>query len=464
MELSRLRWVAPFFVMGSLLGAVPPAQWVPARWHWTDPSTLDLLAGSPINCLLLKSYNPAFVQKAAERGIATLAVLTPGVDPAEAARQAVQAKLQGVVLEGDFPDAAAERVKDLLAGSHAVVVQLTARNKMKLGGPDPIVGTYQGVWPGIQVAENGEAKAAPSGNPWIDTNSGFIRSVRVWGSPAIWIGNLPPERTIVTGQRYLQVISDAEVYGARWIVALDQDFANRLQHGDAAARQDWQRIGQYLKYFEDHRDWRSWSPYGQLAVVQDPKNGGLLSGGIIDMIAAKHTPVRPVPLALLSQDSLKGASMAVDVDPQALTPAQRAVLQSFTRGGGTLLSGPPGWKDSVAGNSITLDKAELDRLNDIWHDVQSMIGRKNLGARLFNVASMLSFLESSPDGKQVVVHLINYSGYPIENVTVHMLSEYHHARLITPEGVRKDLELYKTEEGSGVDIDAVSVCATLELD
>src|SRR5579885_2304189 len=193
MELSRLRWVAPFFVMGSLLGAVPPAQWVPARWHWTDPSTLDLLAGSPINCLLLKSYNPAFVQKAAERGIATLAVLTPGVDPAEAARQAVQAKLQGVVLEGDFPDAAAERVKDLLAGSHAVVVQLTARNKMKLGGPDPIVGTYQGVWPGIQVVENGEAKAAPSGNPWIDTNSGFIRSVRVWGSPAIWIGNLPPE-------------------------------------------------------------------------------------------------------------------------------------------------------------------------------------------------------------------------------------------------------------------------------
>jgi hypothetical protein len=44
----------------------------------------------------------------------------------------------------------------------------------------------------------------------------------------------------------------------------------------------------------------------------------------------------------------------------------------------------------AAARQITLDKAELDRLNDIWHDVQTMTGRKNLGARLFNVSSMLS--------------------------------------------------------------------------
>ena len=45
-----------------------------------------------------------------------------------------------------------------------------------------------------------------------------------------------------------------------------------------------------------------------------------------------------------------------------------------------------------------------------------MIGRRNLGVRLFNVSSMLSNLLASPDGKSAIVHLVNYSDYPVENV------------------------------------------------
>jgi hypothetical protein len=36
--------------------------------------------------------------------------------------------------------------------------------------------------------------------------------------------------------------------------------------------------------------------------------------------------------------------------------------------------------------------------------------------------------------------------------------------LITPEGIEKPLEIYRTEEGSGVDIDNVNVCATIRLE
>jgi hypothetical protein len=156
----------------------------------------------------------------------------------------------------------------------------------------------------------------------------------------------------------------------------------------------------------------------------------------------------------------------VNVDADLLTPEQREILRSYTRSGGTLLTAPPGWKDQSAlgGDNITLEKAELDRLNDIWHEVQGMIGRRNLGARLFNVSSMLSNLLASDDGKQVVVHLVNYSSYPVESVAVHLLGEYKHARLYTPEGVERDLEVYKTEDGTGIDIDSVSVCATIRVD
>ena len=60
-------------------------------------------------------------------------------------------------------------------------------------------------------------------------------------------------------------------------------------------------------------------------------------------------------------------------------------------------------------------------LDEIWKEVNSMTGRSNLGARLFNVSSMLSNLVQSSDKRQTVLQLVNYSGYPVENVTVHFV-------------------------------------------
>jgi hypothetical protein len=316
------------------------------------------------------------------------------------------------------------------------------------------------------VFDNGAAKAAPSGSPWIDTNTGFIRSVRAWGPATVWLGYLPPAHSVITGERYQAAIADAEMAGARWIVALDDDFSARLARDDAAAIKNWRGMAQVLQFFESHPEWRALRSYGRLAVVEG-HDDALLSGGILDMIAAKHTPMRAIPGQRLTPDALQGASMAVDVDAGSLTPAQREILKNFARAGGTVLTAPAGWKGQSAlqPDQITLDKAELDRLNDIWHDVQTMTGRKNLGARLFNVSSMLSNVLTTDDGKQVVVELVNYSAYPIENVSVQVLGTFKHAQLITPEGIQKDLEVYVTDEGgTGVDIERVSACATVRLD
>jgi hypothetical protein len=157
--------------------------------------------------------------------------------------------------------------------------------------------------------------------------------------------------------------------------------------------------------------------------------------------------------------------MAVNVDPDSLTPEQKEILRSFARSGNTLLTGPPGWKDSAPNSGrITLEKPELERLNEIWRDVNSMIGRRNLGVRLFNVSSMLSNVLASPDGKTVILHLVNYSDYPVENVTVHFLGDFARATLLTPDGAAKPLSIYREEEARGVDLDKVSVCATIKLE
>ena len=146
---------------------------------------------------------------------------------------------------------------------------------------------------------------------------------------------------------------------------------------------------------------------------------------------------------------------------------EKDVLRSFTRSGGTLLTGADGWKAKTAAKTdqITLEKEEMERLDTIWKEVNSMIGRRNLGARLFNVSTMLSDLISSPDGKEVIVQLVNYADYPAESIAVHVLGNFKHARLYTPEDGEKTLEVYKTDDdGTGVDIDKTSVCATLRLD
>jgi hypothetical protein len=449
-------------LLALLLALAAPPDWVPARWPWHAPETLELLQGSSINCLLLEQSSPEFNTAARRRGIATLRVVRPGADVSRAAAEAAAQQFTGLVLEGDFEDGAAAKLR---SSSQLPVIELTSRARMNVESSDPVIGTFQGVWSGIQVQPDGQAKAGPTGSPWIDTNSGFLRSARAYTDAAIWLGQLPPENAVVGTARYAQVAADAAMAGGRWIVALDSRFSKRLHAREAAALEDWRAINRVLAFYESRREFRNVVPFGALALVQDMHAGALLSGGILDMIAVKHTPVRPIPRQQLSPEALKGASMAVNVDAGSLTPEQREILRAFARGGGTLLTGPPAWKDQseVKPGQITLEKEELERLNDIWRDVQSMIGRKNLGARLFNVSSILSNLTATPDAKRVYLHLVNFADYPVETVTVYLTGQYRSATLLIPEGERK-LEVYKAEEGSGVDIDKVAVAATLLLE
>src|SRR5947209_7314354 len=147
------RWVLALGILPAICAAAPkPADWVPVRWPWSDVRSLDLLQGSPINCLLLRDAPPELVSAAAERGVATLAFLKPGGDAAAAARKALAAKVNGIVLDGDFPDSAVAAVRQ--AAGDAVVIELTSRSRMKLGSSAPILGTYQGVWPGISLQDD----------------------------------------------------------------------------------------------------------------------------------------------------------------------------------------------------------------------------------------------------------------------------------------------------------------------
>jgi hypothetical protein len=202
-----------------------------------------------------------------------------------------------------------------------------------------------------------------------------------------------------------------------------------------------------------------------MVLVQDPAKGGLFSGGILDMIAVKRMPMRVVPRQLLTAEALRGATVVVNVDAGALTAEQEKVLREFTRSGGMVLTGPPAWRDAgPKGNSFTLDKPNLDRLNDLGDEVNSLISPGSFGVRLFNASSMLSNALVSNDGQTIVVHLVNYSDYPVENVTIMFPSDHKKVTFIAPEGSGRIQDVFQTPDGSGVGVEKVSVCAVIKVE
>ncbi len=431
-------------MLAAAVAVTSAANWVPARWNSNDPNSLELVSETPVNCLLLERplWSAAFAKAAAARGIAVLGVAHSTAEGAAAEA----AGLSGVVYEGDF---------EVPANS----LRLTSRAALRLNGS--LLGTTQGVWPGIRT----DIKAAPTGGPWIDTNSGFLRFLRAAAPAPVWIANQPPTGQVLPVSRYLQAIGDAAIVGARWVVSLDDGFSRRLLAREPKALADWKAIGAELAFFEAHPEWRTLKPFGRLAIVQDPSTGALLSGGVLDMIAVKHTPVVPVPPAELTDSALANARMAVDVDPSALTPEQRDLLKGFARRGGTVLTGPPGWKfPPPRADQITLTQQELTRVDDVWKGINSMIGRTNLGVRLFNVSGVLSSLLGDAEGKRLVLELLNYTSYPVESITVQMAGRYSSATLYEPGQPPRKLEVYETEDGTGVDIDRLSVSAAIEIE
>ncbi len=448
-----------------LIAAAP--DWVPVRWPSSEPKSLELLAGTPVNCVLLEhdNWNPPLLQRAAKDKIATVAVLHPEATPIEYAREAVRLHMDGVALEGEYNPALGNRLRDSLTGSGLTVIELPSRAHIRLDSGDPVVGTWQGVWPGIEVQNGGEHMMGPTSTPWINTNTGFLRFVRAATDSAVWISVKPPPKIAHSVEQYAVSIADAATAGARWVMSFDDNFAARLLRGDKEAADDWRKIAAYQTYFDGKREWQRYHQYSQLALVQDANTGGLLSGSLLDMMAVQHTSVRPLPTRRLANESLHGARVVLDVDAASLDVQQRQALQDFKDHGGVLVDPPKAWRfPPISDRQTVLSRQQWQEIQKMWEVTYNATVRKNFGARTFNTASILFSLLETPDGKSALVHLLNYTDLPSESVTVHVLGDWKHARLYTPDGPPQELAVYPIEGGSGIDIDRITVLGTLRLD
>lgn len=454
-------------LLAFFLAAAALANWAPMRWSSADPKSLEVLVRTPVNCLLLETpeWNPDFIRAASARNIATVGVLHPGLSAVEQAKRATELKMNGVVIEGEYEPSRADAVRTALADTGMIVIELPIRRRMRLDSRDPILGTSQGLWPGIEIEHGGKVMTGPSSAPWINTNTGFLRFVRSATNASLWVGVRPPAGSVYTVERYEIAVSDAAMAGARWIVAFDDDLQRKLMNRDPEAVAAWKQIAAYLKYFEDKPAWRDYRQYSVMAVVQDAESGGMLSSSLLDMLSVQHTAVRAIPTRKLTAESLRGEHIVLNVDAESISAQQKHALEEFVGSGGVLVNPPKGWHfPQTSEEAMVPNRKQMDQIQRMWEITYSATVRKNFGARTFNTSSVLFNVLAKPDGSSVLVHLLNYADFAADTVTVQVLGHWNRARLYQPDGAVQELPVYPVKDGTGVDIDKIPVLATLRME
>jgi hypothetical protein len=441
-----------------------PSEWIPARWHSHDPATLELLDDSPVNCLLLEpaDQDRRFSGAAAKRGAVVLAVVHPGPMAEDQLGRAASFGMNGLVLEGDFEAPVLARLRTAAAHAGLLVVELPSRARIRLDSGDSIVGTSQGLWPGLEIEHNGKTIAGPTSAPWIYTNGGFLRFLKARTGATVWLGVQPPKGTVFPVERYIQAIGDTAIPGAHWVLALDPDFEKRLYAGETEARKGWKRIAAHLRFYQQ---WRHAANFGRFGVVMDRDTGGLLSGFLLDLLAAQRTSATVIPPGRVSAKALRGVSILLDLESESLSEQERKSLADFIAGGGMVLEPPKSVQFPPPDeNQVVPDRRDLDRLQGLWEMVYNATLRKNFGVRAFNTVGVLTGVTTPDRGRSVLVHLLNFTDYSGEAITVHALGTWKHARMYQPEGPSVDLTVYPVKEGTAVDVDRFATAIAIQFE
>ncbi len=362
---------------------------IPFRWPaaWKDASKLDFLKGTPINCLAGEAPPPFAL--------------------------------------GDF-----QFIKiDKDAAPEGIALR-------------------EGVWPRVLPAKNADAEAGATGGAWVDSNAGLIRLTQALepGKP-VWLSyTAPGGNEIVPPDRFAKPIAEAQAYGARWIVTLNQPFAEGLNNSSDAALAGWKRMIAAMNLFERRSEWRTWEPVAALAVVSDFEGENrLMAAEFLNMAPRRHLAYRVVRKSDVAKESFAKQKAVIYIDSEPPGGEVRERLLKFAQAGGLLISPrgvmatPP--DETRLGYQIhRTGKGRVAEPPEPWYDPFLLVREAHLllshredVVRVWNGGDLNSHYLSGPRGDRAVVHLIPYSTGKTQPVTLGFGAPYRSARVYTLE-------------------------------
>jgi len=439
---------------------------------WEQPSALELLKGTPVNCLVVDWANGRPEDSAQQQALKPLL---------EAGRQLGINFVGKVALkEGTGASVAAARAAGLSAvmlrdasGQSFDLPAILQLPSEKVSGEtaSTIFCTSENVWPGVnlETMEGDNAAAGATANPWVNSNAWFSMLAGVLApGKTLWLDFDPPDSSsVVHPANYGLAIADSRTYGSQWVISLDDKLRAALPRGDSQAKGVWEKLCEVLAFFESHKEWEAFKSEGILGVISDFRgDNAYLSGEVLNLLNRRHVQFqileRSKPLPAADQD-LKALLW---LDKEEPTADQHSQLLAFARQGGLLIAaeywGPPEVKPTKGDASLHYDMYNLgtgqiavaeegfQAPDQVAVDTHMLLSRRNDLVRLYNPALVNCHSSIDPVHKKRLVQLVNYSVKPADSVTLWVNDQVGSARLWKP-GAKDTLALQGVAAAPGMD-------------
>ncbi|MGD1032331.1 MAG: hypothetical protein ABSA05_14470 [Opitutaceae bacterium] len=455
--------------------------------RWQDPSLLDLVRDTPINTLVVSwasglpadAEQPGALRPLLERGrqlgLSLVGLVEGPADVAAAIASARAAGLSAVAM-GAVPP-----------GDAGIPVMAWTKAGEALWGSDsPVLGVADGIWPGVPLEKT--PTGGPTNLPWVDSNGALLAmtKARAPDKPA-WIFVDPPQKAKPTVENYLLTVADAEAYGGRWVLSLDEQMRAGLADGSAPSLDAWKRIMAALAFFEQDKTAWSFERMGRLAILSNfSEPDRTFSEDLLNLLPRLREPFRVLSRTQALAASFGGLQGIFYADQEAPDPELRQKLVAFAKAGGTLFvrskwPQPEGSPLEVSSEEAyllfslrALGKGRMavarEDSPDTYFtcaDVQNILSHRGDPARLYNGASMNCFIQVSPRGRQGMIHLLNYSRRPgSDNALIYLKAPYRTARFVSPEIPSPVALQWDPQEGGGVELDLprISVYGAVKME
>ena len=220
----------------------------------------------------------------------------------------------------------------------------------------------------------------------------------------------------------------------------------------------WKSMTRYLRFAEDHDEWRSFAPYGNLGIIIDTgKHDSATSDEYLNLVARRQVPYRVIERSQPSAESLLSfrAVLAADLAPP--TESERKILQSFAESGGLVVTGrswggPSQESDYaevlIGKGRVVVYKDDPPEPETVARDLLDLMEPEVIGLSAFNVPSVLTYASLSDSGKRVLIQMLNYATTPFNSkITIRFNGSFKISHLFTPENAPLELPVWGTSDG-----------------
>jgi hypothetical protein len=454
---------------------------------WGQPSVLELLKGTPINCLIVDWAYGGHEDSAQQQTLQPLLEAGRRLGVSFVGKVALKEGAGAAVATARAAGLSAVMLEDASGQSFDLPAILQyPRDKVAWETASPIFSSRENVWPGLslETMEGDTAIAGPTGAPWLNSNGWFsLLAGELAPGKTLWLDFDPPDvSTALHPANYGLAIADSRAYGSQWIISLDDKLRAALPKGNLQAKGVWEKLCEAVAFFESHREWEAFKSQGILAVISDFRGENeYLSEEVLNLLNRHQVQFQILERSRSLPASTEGLKAILWLDKEAPSAEQHSQLLAFARQGGLLIAaaywGPPEVKPTkkdpslhykmynVGKGQIAVAEEGFQDPYQVAVDTHLLVSRRNDLVRLYNPEATNCHSSIDPGHRKRLVQVLNYSSQPVGSVTLWVNARVGSARLWRP-GTKDAVTLQGVAAAPGTDfgLPPLSVYCALEFE